>query len=571
MSSSLVNKYNIDFEKEPESKRETKYNKNIKQSKRNISIYMKNILIKQILVPLHKIGSNLKYILENILSSQIGGKCIQEGYIKPGSIKIITYSNGNIIGNDIIFKVVFECLVCSPVEGMHINAIVKNITKAGIRAELIGDESPVIIFIVRDHHYKMPYFTTLKENDKIKVKVIGQRFELQDTYISIIAELIEPYYAKKRGPRIVLTPEDYEDDESINEDESKYQSKQETISKKIDKSLEKESEKIQSEVKTREKPKFKIKFKETEEFGEEKETIYISGSLFANIFKQSSYSKGYNTFIKTFKKGFQGYKVGNLPEKILNDLIEVVSSGKSDNQIFSWLNRIMNEEVYSKYGIKDKEGRGKHRADEINGLLQLINFTPTNLLDFGAGDVNITYHLADIKNISRDKVFISDIKEPSNTYGFNFIKSNPDNPRINMEDNSVDFITSLMVLHHVKDPISTIQEFYRILRPGGYLLIREHDNEDSVGYLVEALDMLHGFYEAVWDVPEKLENPEFPNKYYSSYKSNDEWTRDITNVGFERINSPDELENAYLTGSEDDYKRKINPYAFYYAIYKKSE
>jgi ubiquinone/menaquinone biosynthesis C-methylase UbiE/DNA-directed RNA polymerase subunit E'/Rpb7 len=516
----------------------------------------------------------LKYILENIISSQIGGKCIQEGYVKPGSIKIITYSNGNIIGNDIIFKVVFECLVCSPVEGMHINAIVKNITKAGIRAELIGDESPVIIFIVRDHHYKMPYFTTLKENDKIKVKVIGQRFELQDTYISIIAELIEPYYAKKRGPRIVLTPEDYEDDESINEDETKYQATIEkkkpsvSISNKIDRTLEKEGEKIQSQLKSREKTKFKIKIKGVEEFDEEE---IIGGNLFANIFKQSSYSKAYNTFIKTFKKGFQGYKVGNLPENILNELRDVVSSGKSDNKIFAWLNRKMNEEVYSKYGIKDKEGRGKHRADEINGLLQLINFTPTNLLDFGAGDVNITYHLADITNVSSDKVFISDIKEPSNTYGFNFIKSNPDNPRINMEDNSVDFITSLMVLHHVKDPVSTIQEFYRVLSPGGYLLIREHDNEDSNGYLVEALDMLHGFYEAVWDLPEKLENPEFPNKYYSSYKSNDEWSRDITGVGFQRINTPDELENAYLTGGEDDYKRKINPYAFYYAIYKKPE
>jgi DNA-directed RNA polymerase subunit E'/Rpb7 len=181
---------------------------------------MKNMLLKQIHLPIKSLGNNINYILETIISKQIAGKCIQEGYIKPGSIKILTYSNGNILGNYIVFKVIFECLVCCPVEGMHINAIVKNVTKAGIRAEIIDDNSPVIIFIARDHHYKMPYFSSLKVNDKIKVRVIGQRFELEDTYISIIAELIEPYSEKIKKPKIIL-PEDEEYDEAVNEEEEK--------------------------------------------------------------------------------------------------------------------------------------------------------------------------------------------------------------------------------------------------------------------------------------------------------------------------------------------------------------
>lgn len=193
-----------------------------KKEKRQISIYMKNMLVKQIHLPLIGLGNNLNYILETIISKQIGGKCVQEGYIKPNSIKILTYSNGNINGNYIVFKVIFECLVCSPVEGMHINAVVKNITKAGIRAETLDENSPLVIFIARDHHYKMPYFSSLKLNDKIKVRVIGQRFELEDTYISVIAELIEPYTEKIKRPKIIL-PEDEEDDEAINkEDEKKY-------------------------------------------------------------------------------------------------------------------------------------------------------------------------------------------------------------------------------------------------------------------------------------------------------------------------------------------------------------
>lgn len=193
-----------------------------KSKRKQLSIYMKNMLVKQVHLPLSSIGNNLTYILETIISRQIGGKCIQEGFIKPGSIKILTYSSGNIDSNYVIFKVIFECLVCNPVEGMHINCIVKNITKAGIKAETLDENSPLIIFIARDHHYKMHYFSSLKINDKIKVRVIGQRFELEDSYISIIAELIEPYSERIKRPKIVLE-EDEEDEEPVNiDDEKKY-------------------------------------------------------------------------------------------------------------------------------------------------------------------------------------------------------------------------------------------------------------------------------------------------------------------------------------------------------------
>jgi hypothetical protein len=45
------------------------------------------------------------------------------------------------------------------------------------------------IFIARDHHYNIPYFSELKEKDIIMVRVIGQRFELNDPFVSVIGEL----------------------------------------------------------------------------------------------------------------------------------------------------------------------------------------------------------------------------------------------------------------------------------------------------------------------------------------------------------------------------------------------
>ena len=81
-------------------------------------------------------------------------------------------------------------MVCNPPQGMRISCVVKNITNAGILAHTDDSEySPLNIFIARDHHYNIPYFSELKEGDIIMIRVIGQRFELNDPYVSVIGEL----------------------------------------------------------------------------------------------------------------------------------------------------------------------------------------------------------------------------------------------------------------------------------------------------------------------------------------------------------------------------------------------
>ena len=186
-------------------------NKKIFEKKLN-SVYSDALLTHVLEIPMNAVGSGIKDKLEKKLRASIEGKCIPEGYIKPNSIKVLTYSSGKIYdGNKIHFETTFETQICLPVEGMVMNCIAKNITKAGIRADIDSSEgdSPVVIFIARDHHYNSEYFSSIKENDKIKIRVIGQRFELNDKYISIIAELIQPKRRKdmsKRKPRLVLKP-----------------------------------------------------------------------------------------------------------------------------------------------------------------------------------------------------------------------------------------------------------------------------------------------------------------------------------------------------------------------------
>ena len=170
-----------------------------------LSLYIKNISTKRLSVPIKCVGSNIKGTLENILRSNIEGKCSIEGYVKQRSCNIITYSCGLVTGNLAIFTVVYECLVCNPSQGMRISCSVKNITNAGILAQVDDSEySPVNIFIARDHHYNIPYFSELKEGDEIMIRVIGQRFELNDAFVSVLGEL---ELERQREPRNSLRRE----------------------------------------------------------------------------------------------------------------------------------------------------------------------------------------------------------------------------------------------------------------------------------------------------------------------------------------------------------------------------
>ena len=153
----------------------------------------------------HKVPLEFRYVnrllTDNILEylkKRFEGKCCEQGYIKPDSINIVNYSSGIVKNNLIIFDVVFESQVCYLVEGLEVNCVAKNITKAGIRAEFDMEKTPAVIFVARDHHYVNKKFNEVEEGNIITVKIIGQRYELNDTNISAIAELVKVSKTSKK-------------------------------------------------------------------------------------------------------------------------------------------------------------------------------------------------------------------------------------------------------------------------------------------------------------------------------------------------------------------------------------
>lgn len=168
------------------------------------NVYCVSQITKSIMLPISAVGRAIHQTIERVIGSMVEGKCIVEGFVKTGSVRVITYSSGLLKGENVLFDVVFECEVCYPVAGMLLNCIAKNITKAGIRAESSEETpSPFVLFIARDHFYSNDYFNSIEENEKFVARVIAQRFELNDKYVSLIAEPVLPKENKfVRKPRL---------------------------------------------------------------------------------------------------------------------------------------------------------------------------------------------------------------------------------------------------------------------------------------------------------------------------------------------------------------------------------
>jgi len=160
-----------------------------------MTLYSPALLSRKISIHIENVGSNLESVIRTHLAFLYEAKCSKEGFIKRDSVELVTYSSGRLSeGINILFDVVFKCEVCFPLDGMIIECVATNVTKAGIHAEVLNERDlPVVIYVARDHYYNNTSFTNVKENDLISIRVIGNRFELNDSEISVIAELVSEH------------------------------------------------------------------------------------------------------------------------------------------------------------------------------------------------------------------------------------------------------------------------------------------------------------------------------------------------------------------------------------------
>ena len=161
-------------------------------------LFVKQRIRRTLSIPFYKINKsmNITQLLRSQLAQHVEGRCSVEGYISPNSISICSHSCGTLAAANINFDITADCLICFPDEHKVIKCIAKTITQAGIRAGARylqhGNVSPIEVFLSRDMNSQMrELFSRIEENDILTVEIIGRRFVLHDTHVTIIAMLLD--------------------------------------------------------------------------------------------------------------------------------------------------------------------------------------------------------------------------------------------------------------------------------------------------------------------------------------------------------------------------------------------
>ena len=132
------------------------------------------------------------------------GICSNHGYIKRNSIKIIKISSGKVemstFHGYMNFMVKYSAMVCNPVKGNIVNAIVVNMNNFGILCSSFitednGSNTPILEIIIPKHSLTIQSDVDLKNNvqinNEVKVQIVGKKYQLYNKKISIIGKIVK--------------------------------------------------------------------------------------------------------------------------------------------------------------------------------------------------------------------------------------------------------------------------------------------------------------------------------------------------------------------------------------------
>jgi len=210
----------------------------------------------------------------------------------------------------------------------------------------------------------------------------------------------------------------------------------------------------------------------------------------------------------------------------------------SDIEIYLYLhNKFKKSKYYLEYGKTKKRYMEKQSTKLFNIFNDMVKLEGKKILDVGTEDC---YLIDMINKLDNTKAYGINIKEDESmisSYSTNkeCIKYY-DGVNIQFDDNSFDVITCTMVLHHMTQLEETLKNIWRVLKKGGYFIIKEHDvvNKEEKMYI----DVIHFLYEMV--ATNKFNSRYYIN-FHHQYRSKNDFRNKIKNIGCEYI--PNKYEN----------------------------
>jgi 2-polyprenyl-3-methyl-5-hydroxy-6-metoxy-1,4-benzoquinol methylase len=211
----------------------------------------------------------------------------------------------------------------------------------------------------------------------------------------------------------------------------------------------------------------------------------------------------------------------------LEDILSVPVPGGfiNDDEVYDKLREYYQNLPKSDYKPEAKfpvshHPKNNRRVDELWSVLpddfkaRVSSGSNLHLLDMGCSEGFITAAFGERLCIPVERRIGADVRDISSTDDFVF-KLLEEGAPLEFADNSFDIVLIMMVLHHVTDPKQMLEDLFRVIKPGGILLLREHDC--SRPELAMALDIMHGLYVHVF--PPEPEYSHFSSTYRAVYRS----------------------------------------------------
>lgn len=262
-----------------------------------------------------------------------------------------------------------------------------------------------------------------------------------------------------------------------------------------------------------------------------------TSSEFKAVFSDTKMRDGFYRFLQVV---FHLY-----PEDKFHHLIATTSEAKSsDQEIYGEVQRrlkeikpFLSELTFALPALKKQKREMTRQTLELLGDTRRIN---------GYVEIGSTgRYISDLRKHLQvdDSIFIINDVAPNNSIGEifergqfgklgQFLDLNDYQPidTARIPDSSVDLVTIFIGFHHCpteKLP-NFIKSIHRILRPGGSLIVRDHDVRTP--QMAVFVSLVHTVFNLGLNVPWEKDHAEF-----RSFKSMDEWIRLISESGFKDL------------------------------------
>jgi ubiquinone/menaquinone biosynthesis C-methylase UbiE len=209
-------------------------------------------------------------------------------------------------------------------------------------------------------------------------------------------------------------------------------------------------------------------------------------------------------------------------EKKINPIKVVLERYKKDDEIYNRLNNFVET---SEYTIS----RGDIRVNQLKDFFQsryvsIKDNSNYKYLDFGGADGEICSSISKKLNLTKQNSISIDVltwfgherESKFDNITYKYINSN----KLHIENESINLITCFQVLHHMQHYKDILNEFHRVLKKGGILIIREHDCNDSYDNML--IDIEHSLFETTIEKKSIEENRKYLNSYEAFYFSKKE-------------------------------------------------